>query len=113
MNKDKDKDNNSINININNNNNDNKYFSLLNPMKNNNLLQKKYNNFNSRNYMTEDLNLNLRLPTFESVTSSEFRYGINNNINNNFNNESGFIKNDPDDQEIMQIKNIVINSNNI
>jgi len=81
-------------------------------MKNNSALKKKFNNFNSRNYMTEDLNL--RMPTFDSVTSSEFRYGINNdnfNNDNNNNNESGFIKNDPEDQEVIQIKNIEINNN--
>ena len=79
----------------------NKYFSLLNQKKNNLAAPKKSNNFNSRNYISEDLCR--RLPTFESVTSSEFRHGIN--IDNH---ESGFITNAQEEQDVIQIKNITI-----
>ena len=44
------------------------------------------------------------IPTLESVTSSEFRNGMNDN-------ESGFISNANDENDVIQMKNIDINQN--
>ena len=62
----------------------------------------KYNNF-SKNYNSENLVTKIKheiIPTLESVTSSEFRNG--------FNDESGFISNANDENDIIEMKNIDI-----
>ena len=65
-------------------------------------------NFNSKNYNSENYTNkrnNEPISTLESVTSSEFRHGIDPN-------ESGFISNANDeDVDVVQIKNIDINHN--
>jgi len=65
----------------------------------------KYNHL-SRNYQSENLQKNKpdRIQTLESVTSSEFRNGINLN-------ESGFISNANDENDVIEMKNIDINQN--
>jgi len=63
----------------------------------------KYKNL-SRNYNSENLQKNKPdiIQTIESVTSSEFRNGI-------YINESGFISNTNEENDIIHMKNIDIN----
>jgi len=58
----------------------------------------------SKNYQSENIRKNKPeiIPTLESVTSSEFRNGINVN-------ESGFMSNANDENDDIQMKNIDIN----
>ena len=60
----------------------------------------------SKNYHSENVTKKVPeiIPTLESVTSSEFRNGMNDN-------ESGFISNANDENDVIQMKNIDINQN--
>lgn len=84
-------------LNTKNNNNNNNI--------NNNSNNNKENQF-SKNYHSENIRKNMPeiIPTLESVTSSEFRNGINVN-------ESGFISNANDENDVIDMKNIDINQN--